>query len=80
MLKKKFGMIMFAYIPVVKAILQKLIACACWQIPLDSSSVDVAVFCLSLMGTNFPSYLKEAYRVLKPWSAKHVNKFHILIT
>ncbi|KAG8366904.1 hypothetical protein BUALT_Bualt16G0016400 [Buddleja alternifolia] len=36
------------------------------QTPLDSSSVDVAVFCLSLMGINFPSYLQEANRVLKP--------------
>nr|DAD30804.1 TPA_asm: hypothetical protein HUJ06_009655 [Nelumbo nucifera] len=36
------------------------------QTPLDSSSIDVAVFCLSLMGTNFPSYLQEAHRVLKP--------------
>ncbi|KAL0424260.1 UNVERIFIED_CONTAM: Ribosomal RNA-processing protein 8 [Sesamum radiatum] len=34
--------------------------------PLDSSSIDVAVFCLSLMGTNFPNYLQEANRVLKP--------------
>ncbi|XP_042501281.1 ribosomal RNA-processing protein 8-like [Macadamia integrifolia] len=28
--------------------------------------MDVAVFCLSLMGTNFPNYLQEAQRVLKP--------------
>lgn len=28
--------------------------------------MDVAVFCLSLMGTDFPSYLQEANRVLKP--------------
>ncbi|KAJ4729306.1 Ribosomal RNA-processing protein 8 [Melia azedarach] len=34
--------------------------------PLDSSSIDAAVFCLSLMGTNFSSYLQEAHRVLKP--------------
>ncbi|GKV37194.1 hypothetical protein SLEP1_g45251 [Rubroshorea leprosula] len=34
--------------------------------PLDSASVDVAVFSLSLMGTNFSNYLKEAHRVLKP--------------
>jgi len=33
--------------------------------PLIASSVDVAVFCLSLMGTDFPNYLKEAHRVLK---------------
>lgn len=43
-----------------------VIACDMANTPLDSSSVDVAVFCLSLMGTNFPSYLEEAHRVLKP--------------
>ncbi|KAK6155228.1 hypothetical protein DH2020_009476 [Rehmannia glutinosa] len=43
-----------------------VIACDMSRTPLDDSSVDVAVFCLSLMGTNFPSYLLEANRVLKP--------------
>ncbi|KAI3452484.1 hypothetical protein Pfo_030236 [Paulownia fortunei] len=43
-----------------------VIACDMSRTPLVSSSVDVAVFCLSLMGTNFPSYLLEANRVLKP--------------
>ncbi|KAG5107801.1 hypothetical protein AAZX31_16G064900 [Glycine max] len=43
-----------------------VIACNMANTPLDSSSVDVAVFCLSLMGTNYQSYLKESYRVLKP--------------
>ncbi|KAH7670596.1 25S rRNA (adenine(645)-N(1))-methyltransferase protein [Dioscorea alata] len=43
-----------------------VIACDMSHTPLDSSSVDVAVFCLSLMGTNFSSYLQEANRVLKP--------------
>ncbi|KAL0273097.1 UNVERIFIED_CONTAM: hypothetical protein PYX00_005854 [Menopon gallinae] len=33
--------------------------------PLENSSVDIAVFCLSLMGTNFTDYLVEANRVLK---------------
>ncbi|KAJ6850154.1 ribosomal RNA-processing protein 8 [Iris pallida] len=42
-----------------------VIACDMSHTPLDSSSVDVAVFCLSLMGTNFPNYLQEASRVLK---------------
>lgn len=28
--------------------------------------MDVAVFCLSLMGTNYSSYIKEAHRVLRP--------------
>lgn len=36
------------------------------QTPLADSSVDVAVFCLSLMGTNLRDFLKEANRVLKP--------------
>ncbi|CAL1358140.1 unnamed protein product [Linum trigynum] len=43
-----------------------VIACDMSKTPLDSSAVDVAVFCLSLMGTDYPSYLKEAHRVLKP--------------
>lgn len=43
-----------------------VIACDMSNTPLDSSSVDVAVFCLSLMGTNYPSYIQEAHRVLKP--------------
>ncbi|KDP46405.1 hypothetical protein JCGZ_10245 [Jatropha curcas] len=43
-----------------------VIACDMSNTPLDASSVDVAVFCLSLMGTNFSSYLLEAHRVLKP--------------
>lgn len=32
---------------------------------LANGSVDVAVFCLSLMGTNLQSFIKEANRVLK---------------
>ncbi|KAK2360083.1 ribosomal RNA-processing protein [Trifolium repens] len=42
-----------------------VIACDMANTPLDSSSADVAVFCLSLMGTNYQTYLEEAYRVLK---------------
>ncbi|XP_029129595.1 ribosomal RNA-processing protein 8 isoform X2 [Cajanus cajan] len=43
-----------------------VIACDMANSPLVSSSIDVAVFCLSLMGTNYQSYLEESYRVLKP--------------
>ncbi|KAK9117303.1 hypothetical protein Sjap_016250 [Stephania japonica] len=43
-----------------------VIACDMSNTPLESFSVDVAVFCLSLMGTNFPRYLQEAHRILKP--------------
>ena len=34
--------------------------------PLGDISVDVGVFSLSLMGTNWPDFLIEANRVLKP--------------
>lgn len=35
------------------------------QVPLEAESVDVAVFCLALMGTNLQEILGEANRVLK---------------
>ncbi|XP_014520883.1 ribosomal RNA-processing protein 8 [Vigna radiata var. radiata] len=43
-----------------------VIACDMANTPLVSSSVNVAVFCLSLMGTNYQSYIEESNRVLKP--------------
>lgn len=36
------------------------------DVPLDDESIDVGVFSLSLMGTNFPDFLVEANRVMKP--------------
>ncbi|XP_022091553.1 ribosomal RNA-processing protein 8-like [Acanthaster planci] len=39
--------------------------CNMEKVPVKSNSLDVAIFCLSLMGTNWISYLKEANRVLK---------------
>lgn len=35
------------------------------HVPLKDGTVDVAVFCLSLMGSNFKDYIIEANRVLK---------------
>ena len=35
--------------------------------PLAAQSLDCAVFSLSLMGTNWTDYLKEAHRTLKPY-------------
>lgn len=35
------------------------------QVPLEDDSIDVAVFCLSLMGTNLADFLVEANRTLK---------------
>lgn len=40
-------------------------ACDMSRVPLPNESVDIGIFSLSLMGTNFVDYLKEAYRVLK---------------
>lgn len=40
-------------------------ACDIAKVPLASSSVDIAIFCLSLMGTNFIDFLVEANRILK---------------
>ena len=44
-----------------------VIECDMATTPLESASLDVAVFSLSLMGTNWLDYLKEAHRVLKPF-------------
>ena len=41
-------------------------ACDIAHTPLISSTCDVVVFCLSLMGTNIADFLREAHRVLKP--------------
>ena len=43
-----------------------VIQCDIAAVPLPAKSIDCAVFCLSLMGTNFPDFLIEANRVLKP--------------
>ncbi|XP_054452649.1 ribosomal RNA-processing protein 8 [Anoplopoma fimbria] len=39
--------------------------CDMADVPLRDGSVDIAVFCLSLMGTNLADFLVEANRVLK---------------
>ncbi|KAF9197506.1 25S rRNA (adenine645-N1)-methyltransferase [Haplosporangium sp. Z 27] len=44
---------------------ERVTACDIAHLPLEDSSVDVAIFCLSLMGTDFLKFLKEARRVLK---------------
>ncbi|KAG0253842.1 25S rRNA (adenine645-N1)-methyltransferase [Mortierella polycephala] len=44
----------------------RVTACDIANLPLEDASVDVAIFCLSLMGTDFLKFLREAYRVLKP--------------
>lgn len=41
-------------------------ACDMSSVPLDSRSVNVVVFCLSLMGTNLNDFIREAHRILVP--------------
>jgi ribosomal RNA-processing protein 8 len=44
-------------------------ACDMSNVPLDDNEVDAVVFCLSLMGSNHVDYLKEGYRILKPYGS-----------
>ena len=47
------------------AVSKEVTACDMAHTSLSNSSVDVVVFCLSLMGNNLASYFMEANRVLK---------------
>ncbi|KHN73757.1 Ribosomal RNA-processing protein 8 [Toxocara canis] len=47
------------------ALNERITACNMAKVPLEKETVDVAVFCLSLMGTNLNEYLREANRILK---------------
>lgn len=47
------------------AINETVHACDIASVPLDDDSVDLAIFCLSLMGANFTDYIREAHRVLR---------------
>ena len=57
----------------------EVVACNMSDVPLDDASVDCAVFSLSLMGTDYGSFLEEAHRVLKPggllWIAEVRSRF-----
>ncbi|KAM7031407.1 ribosomal RNA-processing protein 8 isoform 1-T1 [Passerculus sandwichensis] len=44
----------------------RVTVCDMAKVPLAAEAVDVAVFCLALMGTNLQEILAEANRVLKP--------------
>lgn len=46
------------------AIDERVIACDITKVPLENGTLDVAIFCLSLMGSNFTEYLREAHRCL----------------
>ncbi|CCI42634.1 unnamed protein product [Albugo candida] len=42
-----------------------VVACNIAHVPLNSKSIDIAIYCLALMGTTIPEYLREAHRVMK---------------
>jgi ubiquinone/menaquinone biosynthesis C-methylase UbiE len=42
-----------------------VVACNMAHVPLEAGSVDVAVFSLALMGTDYGAFLREAARVLR---------------
>ncbi|TPX65841.1 hypothetical protein SpCBS45565_g04884 [Spizellomyces sp. 'palustris'] len=44
---------------------EEVVACDIAKVPLQSASVDVVIFCLSLMGTNFMDFVLEAHRILR---------------
>ncbi|CCF36759.1 ribosomal RNA-processing protein [Colletotrichum higginsianum] len=49
------------------------------NLPLADDSVDVAIFCLALMGTNWLDFVEEAYRILhwkgELWVAEIKSRF-----
>jgi len=54
------------------AIDKRVIACDIAHVPLEDESLDVAIFCLSLMGSNFTEYIREAHRCLVLDGALHL--------
>ena len=47
------------------ALTEDVIECDMAHVPLESASIDAAVFSLSLMGTNIDDYIIEAHRTLR---------------
>jgi SAM-dependent methyltransferase len=50
----------------------RIVACDIASLPLKDLTVDHAIFCLSLMGTNFVKFLLEASRILKSNGILHI--------
>jgi ribosomal RNA-processing protein 8 len=42
-----------------------VVACDIARVPLRAGALDVAVFCLALMGTNWTDFIREAHRTLR---------------
>jgi ribosomal RNA-processing protein 8 len=49
------------------------------NLPLEDNSIDIAIFCLALMGTNWVDFIEEAFRVLRwkgeLWVAEIKSRF-----
>jgi hypothetical protein len=54
------------------AINNNVISCDMAHLPLDDETLDVAIFSLALMGSNFTDYLREAHRTLKLDGQLHI--------
>lgn len=56
-----------------------VIACDIAHVPLSDASLDIAIFCLALMGTNWSEFILESNRCLKPsgqlWIAEVRSRF-----
>lgn len=64
------------------AVNEEVTPCDIAHVPLDDESLDAAIFSLSLMGTNYLDYVKEAHRCLKLdghlWIAETTSRYHNL--
>lgn len=54
------------------AVNRDVIACDMAAVPLEDDALDVAIFCLSLMGTNCTDYVPEARRCLRLDGQLHI--------
>lgn len=49
------------------------------NLPLENESIDIAIFCLALMGTNWIDFIEEAFRILRwkgeLWIAEIKSRF-----
>ena len=56
------------------AIDETVTSCDLCKVPLNDEILDVVVFSLSLMGTNYKEYFKEAYRTLKTYGSLLISE------
>lgn len=49
-----------------------VIACDITKVPLEDGVLDLAIFCLALMGSNFTDYIREAHRCLRIDARLHI--------